>query len=410
MSNTDPGEERKRGFDAFESGNFAAATASLAGAAANAGDIEAQYRLGAAQSQCGLHAEALATLNTAAQRAPDCAEVQFHLGVALIAAGRIPEATAAFQQAARLNPHHAPTVAWLEWLRRSSTPPAPVFSGGTPGRKPGTGSLAIAPPPTGTPGFGAAGRASGLGVGTRPTAASAPSRSRLSPYALILGPLFLGLAAIGGLIMLGGKELEKEERRFPVPVVLSYAQFLKQKPKEGWFRIKGVALSVGEASWMELEQSPYTISNVHVPVRGLDEDLEKEKIHLLYEVDEYSSNDAKIKETVEKISAYKRAKATAALDEYIDNNPTRIWQERDLVGKLYSGPLHAFASVDSDDQKVINAQRDLAQDCVVMYPYESLTGNANLFFRIGAGLSVGSLGLGALLALVWLLRRWRHSR
>lgn len=150
------------------------------------------------------------------------------------------------------------------------------------------------------------------GVPPRPAAhpgAARPASSEVI-YPILLGLLLLASLVFGAPLLLVGIQSERNEREFPAPVVLSYSEFLKQKPKRGWFRITGAGLSVAEASWVESRRSRGSVSNIHIPVRGVSEDVEKERIHLLY-----TEADASIRKTVDKMAEIQNGSGDEALAE-----------------------------------------------------------------------------------------------
>lgn len=122
MSDPNLNEQRRQGLEALDRGDFPGAIQGLSQAAADPRDIEARCKLAWAQSRCGMHAEALVTLDSALRQAPGDAELHFYHGAVLIDAGRLPEAAVALQEVLRLHPGHSAAAGWLQWLHQSSAP------------------------------------------------------------------------------------------------------------------------------------------------------------------------------------------------------------------------------------------------------------------------------------------------
>lgn len=380
MSNPDPIADRQRGVEALDRGDFQAAIRYLSPAAANPADIEAQCKLGWAQSQVGQHGAAFAILDSAASRAPGQAEVHFYRGRAFIQAGQPAEADAALREALRLNPHHTLAASWLQWLRQPALPP---------------GQPAVAPPMSGfaPPVYPPAGAAGAPGY---PPPAPAPGRGVKGGviFYSCLSVFVVVSLIFGGIAVLIGSSAQQTRREFPKPVVLTYAQFVKQKPKRGWFRITDAVLCVAEATWVESDSYSSGVSNIHVPVRGPEEEIGRDKIQLLY-----ATTDPKITETVGKLAEYQRKDQADAAIQWGKANPQRVFVVGDIEGTIGLGLMSNGSKYDL----AVSAQKSLAPDFRVMESGTTDPGASASLLQAGYFFWGGTGTVAAIALVLWLV-------
>ena len=89
---------------------------------------------------------------------------------------------------------------------------------------------------------------------------------------------FLMIAGTIALLVFGIGEI-RDGLKFPRPVVIRYADFIRQKPGEGWFHITGCGLDVAHSAYKERE-SGKSIETAYVPLRDAHNRDEK-TIHVL---------------------------------------------------------------------------------------------------------------------------------
>ncbi len=167
----------------------------------------------------------------------------------------------------------------------------------------------------------------------------------------------LAILAIGvtiGLLIFGFVGI-MEGLRFRSPHTVTYEQFLKEKPQEGWFRIKDAHLNVIESAYAE-NQTSHTINKAFVPVTSIEAMLadKGEKTYLLME-----TTDSGILDTVRGTRGITDEKSAI---KFVADNPQRAYQTRDIEGMIQTG-LHS----DSDTRKELSKLDDsLAPDYVIL--------------------------------------------
>ena len=169
---------------------------------------------------------------------------------------------------------------------------------------------------------------------------------RCGCYALIL--------AIG-LIVWGGQGLYEAIAHGKQKVV-TYDQFVKAHPKEGWYKITGCVLSLPGSAYVEKYGR---VSEVYVPVYDARKDAPDEpKVFLLLN----SENEAFLDPLSEMNKMDDKLTTEAKANEYMEKNKERLFPKRDLEGMLQFG-----VSVSSKDRsKLASLNSDLAPDFVIL--------------------------------------------
>lgn len=373
MSETTPPDDRARGLEAFDRGDFAAAARALAWyRKPGSFDLEVQRKLGWAQSQCGMHELAITTLDEAVREAPGDVDAHVFRGAALARAGHLGEAAQALNEALRLQPAHPQALAWLQWAHAQAAPAA---------------SVAVVSPVQAVIPLG----------GAAPTPHVPPKRSATANAQMLAWVLGL-VSLVGGLfgvviavpLLFAGGAMTQSEREFPAPVVLTYAEFVKRKPEKGWYRIKEAALDLSEAAWVELPGTGL-ISDIHIPVHGLEEDTEHEPIRVLLIPEE-----GELTSTVREMARIQKDEGEKAATEFVNRNMDRFWIERDVEGTIPSG-FEQMATESAEINKVYGER--LAEGHLVLSDSRVTPGTGAVLYRTGQVL-LGLACAGLLVALL----------
>lgn len=353
---------RHAGMEAYRRGDFATAVSALSRRVAVAPhDAEAICKLGNAQSACGMHPQAVATLAALVARLPGRAEVRYYYGMVLSRAGRPVEAAAELRRTLELQPGHAGATAWIASLS-------------------GPGPQSISP----------------AAVETRKSQGTAAYFFTVGCAAYRV--LFFWLLAGGVFLVVWGHQRQAEGRRYPAPVDVAYDQFVAQMPRQGWFRLHDCILDLTNATWSERRDSSHSVSEIYIPVRGIASSADP-SIHLLY-----ASEEADLNATVERLADFQRRGDTRGMEELVKQHPETILVRRDICGVIQTG-LRG-----SDDRNAGSRQllEHLDPNFVVLDDDQPNPGYGTFLVVIGIcllAITAGPVALGFLLGGVNLLRR-----
>jgi len=203
----------------------------------------------------------------------------------------------------------------------------------------------------------------------------------------------------------GGSQGFHEATAFPKPRVLTYAQFEKERPKEGWFTITSAGVTPLEASWMvtrpdttvtetdggkvaekapsrdEMAKLNELFLPVHNQADGLTED-DHPVFLMLQTHNEHSIH------SVQQMAKVTRDKGESGFRHWLNGNLDRVWERRNLTGMLQVG-INASA----DTRKELSKVSNLAPDFVILKEGE----------RPQMGFAVAMLTAGILMLLVPIL-------
>ena len=190
--------------------------------------------------------------------------------------------------------------------------------------------------------------------------------------------LMVGLIWAG----MGGSEL-KDNLATKAPTALTWPQFLKQKPKAGWFKISGAQLDVVGGLWVE-NIITKEMGSIYVPARAAGgESNDETPIEMLVKID-----DPKVAQTVKELKELDKGTDEAAL-KYVLAHAAQLTVEKPLVGTLADG----FDEVDSGDKSAIrSAGVALASDFVILQENVKPDTGGRVFMLLG-GIGVSLLGL-----------------
>jgi hypothetical protein len=167
--------------------------------------------------------------------------------------------------------------------------------------------------------------------------------------------------------------------------VVTYDQFVKSHPKEGWYKITNCVLSVPEAVWAEKRGR---IDEAYVPVYdGRKDAKEGEKTFLLLKTE-----DDGVLEPLTGIQKMDENLSEAQVSAYMLKNKEQLFQHKDLEGMLQFG-LNATGET---RDKVAGLNKELAADFVILEQNKkpSLWGSV--------GMTVGGLVILAIIVLGFL--------
>ena len=201
------------------------------------------------------------------------------------------------------------------------------------------------------------------------------------------GGLLLGLLLVGSGVATLPQQLSNR-----TPKTLSFAQFQKENPQSGHFKLTGATICLAESVWVENEISG-EVGNIYSPVRSEDgamlESLSEAPIKILVRID-----DPKTRGIADKLVAYEKEKdpkKEAELGKWAEKNAENFWISRPIQGTLAEG----IESLDSEEKSMIESSGlKLADDFVILQE------NTGPNFLATLGMFVVGLGLG-----FWGLRR-----
>ena len=198
------------------------------------------------------------------------------------------------------------------------------------------------------------------------------------------------LAAIiitGCLLLFGFIEIS-ESLHFHEPRVLTYEQFEKEKPQEGWFHIKGAQLSVIESAFEE-DKTTHTLKKAFVPVSSSADLLgdKNKQTYLLME-----TTDQAILDVVHDAQGLSDEKSAI---QYVEKNPQRAFPVRDVEGMIKTG-LNEDSSTRDELKKL---------DSTLAPNYVVLQEGRHPSLGLGIGMLLGGLLLGVGQVLFYISRR-----
>jgi hypothetical protein len=158
----------------------------------------------------------------------------------------------------------------------------------------------------------------------------------------------------------GGYQGVHEATAFPKPRVLTYAQFEKERPKEGWFTITAGGVSPMEASWMvrkpetsvtvtesgnkpadsQAEEPPPSqdelagISELYLPVRGAEEPFPDDDRPVYLVLQTHSEHTI---HSLQQMAKAAREKGESGYEQWVRKNVDRAWERRSFTGMLQVG-------------------------------------------------------------------------
>lgn len=191
-----------------------------------------------------------------------------------------------------------------------------------------------------------------------------------------------GLLLIIGMIALlwaGGQELWTSITNWS-PTELTYVEFLKDKPKSSWLKLKSCVLDLSEASYKASKSGK--IEEVYIPVHGIGE-TSGEKVHVLL-----ASTDTSFISTV---NAMKNIKTESEAVTYMEKNKAVIFPQRDLEGTVRFG----FDLDSKDRTEIAKLNGDLSSDFAIVDEGKQPSLMKGLLM-FGGGLLLGGIGVGSL--------------
>lgn len=137
----------------------------------------------------------------------------------------------------------------------------------------------------------------------------------------------IGLASAAG----GSGEVA-QATKYREPVRLTYDEFVKQHPTEGWYHLTETALDVPGSHWKTLVSKRYkteTITEILVPVTSAVKDEDKPQIHLVL-----STTDESIKNAITGLNAIPESDPKEKTLKYILDHAKELYPERDIEGMV----------------------------------------------------------------------------
>lgn len=171
--------------------------------------------------------------------------------------------------------------------------------------------------------------------------------------------------------------------------VTSYANFEKQKPTGGWFKITDAHLNIPGAMWITSSRFSDDKDKIYVPLAPEGEDKPGTKIHVLVEVD-----DAATKKLVDELSDLDKSNVSEekAL-EYVLKNNAKLFPTRPVAGMVKFG-LNDMKSKERNKIAALNS--DLASDFVVLEENAKPNGGGSILMFI-AGIAITLFSLAGFL-------------
>ena len=200
--------------------------------------------------------------------------------------------------------------------------------------------------------------------------------------------LKLALVIITGCLLVFGCIEISESLRFRSPRTVTFAQFEKEMPQEGWFHIKDAQLFVLESAFEE-DKSSHNMTKAFVPV-GSATDLtsdSKKQTFLLME-----SRDPAILDTVRDAQQITDQKSAA---QYVTAHRQTAYPVRDVEGMIKTG-LHSDSKTHAELSKLDNA---LAPNYVILQEGKHPS------LGLGIGMLMGGILLGVGQVLFYISRR-----
>lgn len=173
-------------------------------------------------------------------------------------------------------------------------------------------------------------------------------------------PLGCVIVMLPFALIWGGYQGVHEATAFPKPRVLTYAQFEKERPKEGWFTITAGSVSPMEASWMvrkpetsvtvtesgnqpadrKADEAPPSqnelegITELYLPVRNAEEPFPDDD-HAVYLVLQTQSEHTI--HSLQQMAKAAREKGESGYEQWLRKNLDRAWERRSFTGMLQVG-------------------------------------------------------------------------
>ncbi len=206
------------------------------------------------------------------------------------------------------------------------------------------------------------------------------------------------LAASVGCIALGIEGIHNA-RTYQHPRTLTYAQFAKAAPKEGWFRVTGCRLDVLDAVYETVTykgtkqdaRTDPTISRVWVPVEDASKDPGPDaRVSLVLE-----TQDEGILSTVREMARLEREDTgTSAIEKWARAHVSRLSVDRDVQGMVQSGILAS----DKDREQVARLAERTTPDYAIL-----VDGKTPGSVGGSVALLVFGIFLGVLTILLWVV-------
>jgi hypothetical protein len=376
---------REAGLDAARRGDWNAAADLLNRYLAGAPhDAAVHYSLASVYVKCGTPDYAMQVVDRLVGVQPQSPDAHYYRGAVLHELGRTQEAIAEYQRALQCFPAHAGASQALQGLGVAVGVPAS-----------GPAAYPAYPPHPGVhpPGFG-------------------PRNDEKSFISLmvwgVIGLAGLIAAAAGGVLQWKGSQDAREAARFAKPQVVTYAQFVKQKPKEGWFRVKDCVVAPINPTYEWRTFSRHStggyISDVWIPVYArTDRDLQRPGFYVHTENATHTEHAKRISELSH------RDENDPEIERYVKQHEPELLVLQDVEGMIETG----YYANEADRDDIARLNKALPADVIIIDEGRrpNVT-NATADQRNGrttmwVGFAV--LGLAAVLALLS-LRREINSR
>lgn len=172
-------------------------------------------------------------------------------------------------------------------------------------------------------------------------------------------------------LLWGGGQGIYEGIRYRQPQVVTYEQFVKAKPRKGWFRIQGAVLDLPQGAFVE---QAGRLVRAYLPVRS-GRAAEGGRIQLLF-----SSEHPAILQTGNEMLKISPTAGDAQVREFVRRNGRRLWMACDLEGMVAWGIEASTAT----KEKIARLSPNLAKDFIILEEGRTpALGRSILFFGLG---------------------------
>lgn len=284
-------------------------------------DVEARSVLGMAYCQLQRHGDAIRTLGEVLQVQPGNVDARLHLGISLAHSGRPDEARLQFNEVLRLQPGNTDARTWIESLNVSGAARQPLYQ--------------PAPPPKKMSGWG------WLGLGR-------------------IGILVLVFLAVCCVSVVQGFQGFVEAQKFHQPQEMSYEEFVKKRPHEGWFRISHARLLVPSGVFqMKVRKGEKSgpVTSLCAPLAS-EEDPTRDEKHFVF----VETEDPEIVATADEIRQLDERNQASEADAYVDKNLEKVFLKRTVEGVVQTG----FKQTSLANAEELRTDPDTAPDFVVL--------------------------------------------
>lgn len=166
--------------------------------------------------------------------------------------------------------------------------------------------------------------------------------------------VMLGLSSAAG-----GASQVAQSTKYRQPIKMTYEEFVKQHPTEGWYHLSGVSLVIPGSRWTTRKyrrSGSETITATYVPLASAKKDAEdEEKIHIIL-----STEDPTVQQRLKELEKLEMEKPEKETIEYLAKHLADLYPERDVEGMV--API---SELDSDHIRSFE-EDGLAKDAVLL--------------------------------------------